>query len=946
MNVSLALGILDKEIRRCRRFDSGGSKSSHDTKLSIDTLKTAITFCLNINHYDLFVRILEYMRILSFGIESSVFVNLNVGNVPILMYTRIGLLANLLGRKQITEYLISEAKINTGVADFLGNTMLHYSVVHGWESMTGDLIQKDETLLNCMNKNGETPILMAAKVTYEEDMVLFLMKRDADISIKDNNGYSLAHYAALKSWINVIKAIELKCPAILSERNMDGNSPVIAVFKKMSTYMTTTKTLRRLLRMSNISALIDGDGNNVLHFLIRQPLLQDDIDIIGSILEKESTLLNQSNNKGETPLTYATKYSYPFTSNIPLFTKEFPVDLHISDKQGNTALHYLAFNGMIDLVEYIIQKDVSVIRNTNENAQTPLLFAFTNKHLTASKSTKLIQCFRHHDIDLNTCDKDENGILHYVALWASYQDIASLETVETLLSYNKDLIYARNKFRQVPFVYLVCSRTSVRSDSILTRMNSQLFNLLVSENLYTEDPDETGNTLLHYICRFGVLADEMKVMPHTSRRNIFRMDPISYAACYGTTDESIVAMNLTDEICLSVDHFGRSILHYCSLHFWPNAVRTILEKHKYEENLVDKAGDTPLMLALKYGKIKDGALSTLFDEKACECISTLLRHKERVVVNQDGETMLHLYVAKTQVIREEIIEKAIQIDPDCLSKKNIHGLIPIMVRMKEKNKMNASEQYPFGRYYISNDDKLIPKDLFISDNDGNTVCHYCILHDLVGVVDIVKRGPTNILNEKNRNGESPLVYAAWRGKGMNVIERLLEIADLQCSDLNGNTLLHVCLVNGWVELAEKIVKLDKGLLNYRNRLGQTPPMLALYLGCQTEESLLRMMDFSPKLQYKDYLGNTLLHYCALRCYLPLVKKILAQDENLILLLNDEKQSATMYMMDNALLNWERAKPVLQFMLKFERRFYHKDSKGQNLIQYCSKSVIQTFFSFS
>ncbi|VDM83657.1 unnamed protein product [Strongylus vulgaris] len=73
---------------------------------------------------------------------------------------------------------------------------LHYAA----ETMELDMFQKifeqDPTLLDCEDKNGHTPLLMAV-MGGRNDLIEFLISKGADINHCDRDGHSAVHWAVV-----------------------------------------------------------------------------------------------------------------------------------------------------------------------------------------------------------------------------------------------------------------------------------------------------------------------------------------------------------------------------------------------------------------------------------------------------------------------------------------------------------------------------------------------------------------------------------------------------------------------------------------------------------------------------------------------------------------------------------------------------------------------------
>jgi len=96
------------------------------------------------------------------------------------------------------------------------------SVKKGELSKVRDLIKRGANV-NIKDKDGKTPLHIAVENNYE-DIVKVLIQNNADVNIKDNNGNTPLHIAIMNGNEFIIKEL-LKAKADKNIKNNEGKTP-------------------------------------------------------------------------------------------------------------------------------------------------------------------------------------------------------------------------------------------------------------------------------------------------------------------------------------------------------------------------------------------------------------------------------------------------------------------------------------------------------------------------------------------------------------------------------------------------------------------------------------------------------------------------------------------------------------------------------------------------
>ena len=131
----------------------------------------------------------------------------------------IAILNNQVGAAQV---LLSLEAVAT-LADAEGRVALHYAAKYGTKGMV--LLCCSATPdINVQDGARKTPLLVAVEVNNRE-AIQVLLEQDADVSIKDYQGFSILHYAVLSKDITLVRYILENTAADVNVRDGGGRIP-------------------------------------------------------------------------------------------------------------------------------------------------------------------------------------------------------------------------------------------------------------------------------------------------------------------------------------------------------------------------------------------------------------------------------------------------------------------------------------------------------------------------------------------------------------------------------------------------------------------------------------------------------------------------------------------------------------------------------------------------
>jgi ankyrin repeat protein len=254
-----------------------------------------------------------------------------------------------------------------------------------------------------------------------------------------------------------------------------------------------------------------------------------------------------------------------------------------------------------------------------------------------------------------------------------------------------------------------------------------------------------------------------------------------------------------------------------------NALKKLLDKN-VGFNYSDADGNNPLHQAAKEGRV---AMLQVMQENNLLYASSqyyfpgLLCFETRGFVdiekvNKQGNTALHESASngKQKAVKFFLNSEMIT----NFNPVNNNGDTPFFLALANAQSASAFELHR----HASEEGKLT--DLYAHKNGQfNNALHMAAQGNLPDWIDEIIKNKPELINEKNKNGEPPLIVAINNGK--NEATRALVAAGADCTfhlPLTGNTPLHqACLMDN-VEIATMLLNKDPLLLNRQNNNKERP----------------------------------------------------------------------------------------------------------------------------
>lgn len=309
------------------------------------------------------------------------------------------------------EYMLRQNPLLATVNDSKGCMALHIAALYFTQRFVKRLVEEYKTPLMVHDTNGNTPLhYNASSIEAKECTFSYLLDtalaRGENPLAKNNYGqtvvHSLCRYGAFDKLLILMQKVAPETFAHLKDN--DGFIP--AHYCMRGPRMDEDLIFKAVLPLRP-DLVLDKNNQTLLHHAAqnRQPRIM--VQLLPHIS------INAVDNKGKTAfnmlLETSTLHDDPFVF-APLIQDD--LDVHHTDSQGNSYLHYAALKKHIAIIIWLLSKGLKGDICNNEG-KTPLAFyiAFSEKPLDLFIAQELIN----RGASLDAVDNQKNTLLHLAA---------------------------------------------------------------------------------------------------------------------------------------------------------------------------------------------------------------------------------------------------------------------------------------------------------------------------------------------------------------------------------------------------------------------------------------------------------------------------------------------------------------------------------------------------
>ena len=299
----------------------------------------------------------------------------------------------------IVEYLIKECRCDPMMrTTWYGSvSVLHYVASKGLLDVLKRMVMNINSHImdeQYWDNNGQTVLHLTVE---HIDVVKYLINEcNCDIMTPDKHGVTFLHYVASEGLLDVLKCMVMNINGhIMDEQYRDTNGRTV-----LHRAVKHIDVVKYLINKCNCDIMTpDKDGNTILHYVVSERLLYV-LKYLINTHHYPMTIIN-SGQTGAVQHIDVVKY----------LVNECNCDIMITVKDGVPFLHYVASEGLLDVLKCMVMNINGHIMDEqyrDTNGRTVLHLAV--KHIDVVKYL-INKC----NCDIMITDKDGVLVLHYVA---------------------------------------------------------------------------------------------------------------------------------------------------------------------------------------------------------------------------------------------------------------------------------------------------------------------------------------------------------------------------------------------------------------------------------------------------------------------------------------------------------------------------------------------------
>ncbi|XP_046557347.1 serine/threonine-protein phosphatase 6 regulatory ankyrin repeat subunit A-like [Haliotis rubra] len=299
------------------------------------------------------VEIIEYL--LSQGVD-DINSKGQLGATPVMM-------AAQKVRREAFGLLVSRGS-DPAVVDENNDSLLHHACSGGCVDIVEYVMSVSRIDINRRGQHGLTPIMMAA---YKGNSLAFhaLAEVQCDMSLKSDSNLNIFHIACISGNVEIVEYLMSNGADMHLEGGEHDRTPI-----SMAAMRGHRVVFDLLVKEGCCITDVDADSNNILHHAV----IGGNKEIVEYLLANEIFDINSPGQFLRTPVMMAAE-----NGRKPVFELlvKKGCDLTLVDESGNNILHAACCGGNLDIVEYVLSRDLLDI-NARGAGGNPIEVAETN----------------------------------------------------------------------------------------------------------------------------------------------------------------------------------------------------------------------------------------------------------------------------------------------------------------------------------------------------------------------------------------------------------------------------------------------------------------------------------------------------------------------------------------------------------------------------------------
>lgn len=555
------------------------------------------------------------------------------------------------------------------------------------------LTEAEQSLFDAVNRKD-----------YQNVSTILSSSPDININASDMEGYTSLHRAIVNNDLNTVTELlknenidvnsKLGIEVSIDGWYLGGATPLI-----LASYLGYTDIVNALIEKGvDVKAKDDVDGCMAIHLAAAN----GKNEVIDILLDKDASNINDVDNKGNTPLHWASMKDRADTVSLLI---ENGADIEAKDIDNWTALHYAAAFASLQTVEALVDNGADK-NSLTKDGNIPVNYAKDETIKTYLSGGKIGR------------EDTEEVVEEETKETAADETAENTETSETITEdeLNNELDTTQNGSIVDPTVVDLDPK---QLELLIAVKNNDIIavNALLKENVNPNFVDEEGYSPLHravlnnnldvvnVLFSYKDIDTEIK-LPYEASVDDWYLGgatPLLVASYTGNADIVNALIEAGSDIRAKDDIDGATTIHIASANGNNEVINILLNKDNTLINEADSMKDTPL----HWASIKNQT----------DTISLLLANgADTKLTNSDGNTVLHYAAMYGDVNTVNVLLEA---DSSLASVENNEGITPIYYAIVVSDNDILSSIITNGQIDINKKDSLGYTPLHYAANYGN-----------------------------------------------------------------------------------------------------------------------------------------------------------------------------------------------------------------------------------
>ena len=686
------------------------------------------------------------------------------------------------GSYELVRYF-ADRGINIDLKNDKGMNCLHIAASCGHLDLCRALINEHNFDMNIADNDGWTALLYSAKngscklFTYFADM-------GNDIHFKNCLGCSCLHIAAQNGHLSLCKMIIDKYKIDVHMVDNEGLTPLHHAARSGSYELVTY-----FVDMGNYIYCKSNLGFNIFHIATHYGHL----NLLKALIDKHNFDVKVVDNEGWTALHHsASNGSYELVT----YFADMGINIHVKDSNGMNCLHVAAFCGNLDLCKTLIDQQKFDVHMVDNYGRTAI------HHSARYGSYELVKYFSDMGTDINCKNNLGENCLHIAA---SYGHLILCKILIEKLSFDVHLSDNNG---------CTALHHSAASGSYeLVRYFADMESDIGYKNII-------GMNCLHIAAFHGHL-DLCKTLIDKHNLDVHATDNHGWtallaAAANGSYELVTYFAYMGNDINYK-SNLGRDCLHIAARYGHLNLCKTLIRKHKFDVNIADNLGWTPLHHSVSSGIYE---LVTYFADMVTDIG---LKTNNSMNCLHIAAASRHLNICRALVDKHNFdVHMGDKQESTALHFSAASGSYEIVTYFTDMGiDINSKNELGWNCLHIASENghlnlckTLIDKhkfDIHMSDNGGWTALHHAVMNGSYKLITYFV-GIGADIGLKVDNGMNCLHIAASRGH-LNLCKVLVDKHnfDVKKTCKTGWTALHTSATNGSYELVTYFVEMGSDI---------------------------------------------------------------------------------------------------------------------------------------